>query len=234
MKPLSAEGYNKVRGEIRGAVGPLCDALCMLEASAHPDPAHIAEARTLLWQLQVRQKQATLQRNATLKAERPGFKAASAQSDGSLILRGLAATLSVDRDAEQFTPQALEKAIPGYLACPMVLLAHDPEKVIGNVRSATLTADGVYVEAVVPPPPPGSEPWLVQAFDAIKRGVYRAFSVGGRMTKLRQQIVGMDWMETSVVSIPAQPGALYRVYEKAYAAKGATATQVIGWKGTQP
>jgi len=233
MEPMSAKDYNRRRSEISAAARPLYDTCRLLEASARPDVQQVAEVRKMVWQLEVYRKQATLQRDATLEAARPSFKAAATGSDGSVILRGLAATFAVDRDSEQFTPQALEKAIPGYLKCPMVLLAHDPEKVIGNVRSATLTADGVYVEAVISPPAPGSEPWLIQAFDAIKRGVYRAFSVGGRMTKLRQQIIGMDWFETSIVSVPAQPGALYRVYEKAYGAKGGTPTQVIGWKGTQ-
>lgn len=144
------------------------------------------------------------------------IKSVAAQPDGSLVLQGYASTYSTDRDKEAVAPQALRNAIAKYLTNPMLLFQHSPDQVLGNVTKATVDNVGLWIEAVIPPPATGCGAWLADAFNGIKNGLYHAFSIGGIFDRVKDAIVGMDLMEISVVSIPAQPEALFDVVQKAY------------------
>jgi HK97 family phage prohead protease len=154
------------------------------------------------------------------------FKEVVPQQDGSLVLRGYASTYETDRDREAVTPEALKKAVAQYLANPILLLQHDPDKPIGKITSATVDDKGLFVEALVSPP---VAEWAREAYQKIKDGVFRAFSIGGLFQKLKNAIIGMDLMEISVVSVPANPTALFEVAEKS-AKLGASPADVPGVK----
>ena len=149
------------------------------------------------------------------------IKAVEPQADGSLLLRGYASTWDVDRDREAVQPSAVKAALAGYLSNPVLLWQHNAARIIGRITKAAVDAVGLLVEAVMPPPPSGSEAWHVKAFHDVKHGLYRAFSIGGFFKKdAGDNIIGMDLMEVSVVSVPANPTALFEVVQKAFDLEG--------------
>jgi HK97 family phage prohead protease len=142
--------------------------------------------------------------------------AVASRPDGTLILRGYGSTFFEDRDHDVVTPDALRGAVGKFLENPVLLLQHNPEKVIGRVTSAVVDQVGLLVEAEVPPPPPGSEPWHVKAYSDIRNGLLRAFSIGGWFRRAKNLITSMDLLELSVVSIPSNAAALFQLTTKAY------------------
>lgn len=144
------------------------------------------------------------------------IKSVDPLTDGSLLLRGYASVFTQDRDRETVQPAAIKSALEAYMTNPILLWQHNAERPIGFIRQAFVDAKGLLVDAVVPAPAPGSEPWHVKAFHDLKAGLVRCFSIGGLFKKQASNIVGMDLMEISCVSVPANPSAIFEVVQKAF------------------
>jgi HK97 family phage prohead protease len=141
------------------------------------------------------------------------IKSASVLPDGTLFLRGFASAFERDRDKDIILPRAFEDAKAAYLKNPILLLNHDIHKPIGRITDIQITQKGVLVEAIVPP---AHEPWAVEAYNKIKEGIYRAFSIGGIFKRMKDIVTGMDWAETSVVGVPANASSLFEVVQKSF------------------
>jgi HK97 family phage prohead protease len=157
------------------------------------------------------------------------FKAATIGDDGTLVLRGYASTYELDRDREAVTPQAFTDAVGKYMRNPVLLADHNMGRPIGTIVSAVVDANGLMVEAHVPPPPTGTEPWHVKMYNDIKQGIIRAFSIGGIFKRDGRKIVGMDLCEISAVPIPANPSSLFAVVQKSFQLPAAGQTAEYDW-----
>jgi HK97 family phage major capsid protein len=134
-----------------------------------------------------------------------------------LILKGYVNTWINDRDKEHFERQAFEKSLGTYMLNPVLIVGHDRLKPIGTLMERpVLDHIGVGTKYFVPEPPPGTEPWHVKAYHDLKNRVYRTFSVGGIFGRSKGPgiIDNMDWMETSIVSVPSNTLSVFEVAEQ--------------------
>jgi HK97 family phage prohead protease len=157
------------------------------------------------------------------RAERPGmgqevyldFDIISQKSAGSdLVLEGWASTNAVDREGEAIEIETMD--LDDFKQNPILLYQHDPEKPIGKVTHFRKEQDQdgkwrLWVKAVVH----GSTSLGKEIIRLIKAGVLRAFSVGGKSQKKTRRggvtwLRGMKLLELSIVSIPANPEALFQ------------------------
>jgi len=149
-----------------------------------------------------------------------GLKAVNVEEgdDGTLYIEGLAADFETDRDAEAFEPGAFQRGLDAYMANPVLMHVHRPDEQLGQVTEATLGAKGLHVKGEIPRPPDGT--WAAHAYNLIKRGMMRGFSVGGafkrHMTPDGPRIFEVDLQEISVAPIPVNPRTLYGVAGKAF------------------
>lgn len=158
------------------------------------------------------------------------------EESGDLLLEGYASTYVEDRDMESIERGAFDESAPDYLAKnPMLLYQHNPDWPIGVIQEATSDDVGIKVAALVTRPASGELPILVTAYEKTRRGVLRTFSVGGFFWReLRGDfedpeivVTKVEWLETSIVSIPANPDSLFRATMKAYVA-GAVDVTITG------
>lgn len=111
---------------------------------------------------------------------------------------GYAQTEEKATDGLILTNEAMRKAIDSYFKeGPALRSMH--QIATGIVKSAEVNEKGTFISARVVDP----MEWL-----KVKEGVYRGFSVAGRITSMDgEKITGFDWIETSLVDRPADPGA---------------------------
>ena len=94
---------------------------------------------------------------------------------------------------------AMEDATPDYMKWANVRYMHDPQRAIGNVLECEWVPEGCrqLMEVVED-----------AAWEQVKRGVLKGGSVGVRPLVTRgSDVVKLDWIETSLVDRPADPGA---------------------------
>ncbi len=172
------------------------------------------------------------------------FTAKASVQKGDLVLKGYASTFgNEDRDGEVMDPHAFDDTLQKYLDLnPIILWGHDRTKVLGTMTKAKVDDVGLQVEVVIPKPVAGMSQWKFDAYNDIKRGVVRMFSVGGQMDREivwatnsageidygvppKIMIKRVDLYETSVVPIPANPLSMYDAAVKS--AKGAGVGPVV-------
>src|SRR5437588_5908482 len=104
---------------------------------------------------------------------------------GTLRLSGYASTWTLDRDGEKVAPDAYDGSFDAYLSNnPILLYQHNPDWPIGRVDRGKIDKDvGLAVSATVPKPAEGEIPQVVTAYNKIKHGHLRTFSVGGFFEK---------------------------------------------------
>lgn len=153
-----------------------------------------------------------------MKHERATFKAilsteATVEDNGDhLIVRGRAADFTgLDRDGEIFEPGSFDRAVKAYMASnPVLLHHHKPDKQLGDVIDYSLSPDGLDIKAKIPKP--AHDPILKEAYDKIRDGYTRGFSVGGaffrRLGKLGHRIFDVDLQEISMTPLPVNPRTL--------------------------
>jgi HK97 family phage prohead protease len=124
----------------------------------------------------------------------------------ALVVSGFAATFDLDRQGDVFEPWALDKALQTYMATnPVVLFAHDKKRPpIGKVIDARIDRQrGLWVKALLPRPAAGT--WAAGVWEAVKQGLLKAFSVGGRWFRLPadgySRIIGADLHEISLAPV---------------------------------
>lgn len=107
-------------------------------------------------------------------------------ADGTLTISGIASNWAEDREGDVMDPRAFDKALRRYLTVnPILLYMHRLNFPMGQVTRAEVRPDGLFVEAQIPRPPRSTEAYRI--YDLVKRGIVRAFSVGG---KAKRVVVG--------------------------------------------
>lgn len=143
-----------------------------------------------------------------------------ARQAGDLILRGYASTWVEDRDGEYVDPGAFDKSLPLYLEKnPIILWQHDQKMPIAKTTKAFVDDNGLVIEVHMEKPDAKQPDWLHHAYQSIKSGVVRTFSIGGFFEREfvmgRAVIKQIELMEVSVVSIPSNPDSIFEAASKA-------------------
>ena len=131
------------------------------------------------------------------------IKKTISNADGTLIVSGIASSESVDSDGEIILSKAISDAIPDYMRFGAVREMHD-NKACGTALSMMVVNDKTMFEALVVDP---------IAVMKINTGVYKGFSIGGKITKRNDMnkniIEGLKLVEVSLVDRPANPESIF-------------------------
>ncbi len=122
---------------------------------------------------------------------------------------GYASTDGVDDQGETVTRAALSAAFDDYMRFANIREMHQPSAV-GVATEATIDDRGLYVGAKIVDD---------DAWRKVVAGVYKGFSIGGRVTARdpadRHTITGLSLTEISVVDRPANPEAVFDCWKLA-------------------
>jgi HK97 family phage prohead protease len=106
------------------------------------------------------------------------------RADGGVMLRGYLSDFEPDFVNDYFAPDALRKGLTEALARGWpVLLNHDWRQPVGRVTNAFVDDKGLFIEAEIPPPEPGT--YAAQFLRLVKAGAINAWSIGGRWVRER-------------------------------------------------
>lgn len=120
------------------------------------------------------------------------------------MVYGYASTPQLDSDGEVVEVSAIERALPEYMKFPTIREMHQP-KVAGTTVEASIDNKGLFIGAKVV----SDEAWKL-----VKEGVYRGFSIGGKVRqKVRNYIKDLDLTEISLVDVPANKGAVITLWK---------------------
>ena len=138
--------------------------------------------------------------------------------DEQRMVYGYATTEALDAQGEIIKREAIEAALPHYMRFANIREMHQLSAV-GVAKEAEFDEKGLYLKAKVV----DDEAWA-----KVKEGVYKGFSIGGRVTERdrldKKLITGVELNEISLVDRPANPEALidaYKVWGEAAAKIGA-------------
>lgn len=131
------------------------------------------------------------------------------QDDGTLKVWGWASSEAVDSEGEVITADAMKGAIPEYMKFGAVREMHDAKKAAGTAIEATVNDEGkTWFGAHVVDP---------VAVKKCETGVYKGFSIGGRVTARdevnKNTITGLNLVEVSLVDRPANPESVFEVFK---------------------
>lgn len=130
------------------------------------------------------------------------------QSDGERWIEGYATTAQEDRQGDIVEPKGAQFALP----IPL-LFQHKHDEPIGAVTHATVSEKGIRIRARLSIGVAKAE----EVWTLVKDGVLTAVSIGFRVLDHKPhgnrgaRITSWEWLECSVVSVPANPGALISV-----------------------
>jgi hypothetical protein len=147
------------------------------------------------------------------------------QDDGTVCVYGIATSEAVDDQGEIVRADAMRAAIPEYMRFPALREMHQLSAA-GTTLEAEVCDDGTtrIVAHVVDP----------VAVAKVKNGVYRGFSIGGRVLQREagnpKTITGLMLNEISLVDRPANPEAVFDCWKAALAADA----PLEGAEGTGP
>jgi HK97 family phage prohead protease len=106
---------------------------------------------------------------------------------------------------------------------PILLYFHRYGMPMGKVTRARVDHEGLHVTAELPRPEPGTE--AANIWNLVKRGIIRAFSVGGHPTRTVingvKTIVDWDIREISICPVGVNAGCLFTLTEQVGKAFGA-------------
>jgi phage head maturation protease len=132
-----------------------------------------------------------------------------AQDDGTIKVWGYASSGSVDSDGETITADAMKAALPGYMAFGAVREMHDSKKAAGTAIEARVEDDGRTFF--------GAHVVDSEAVKKVTAGVYKGFSIGGKVTsrdELNKSVIkGLNLVEVSLVDRPANPDAVFTMFK---------------------
>lgn len=139
------------------------------------------------------------------------FKIAKVDSDQQMVY-GYASTSDLDSDGEVIKVDALAKALPEYLQFPTIREMHEP-RAIGTTKEASVDKKGLYI---------GAKIVNKEAWNLVKEGVYKAFSIGGDVIKRVGNVIQeLDLIEISLVDVPANKHATIEVWKRGKVSKDA-------------
>lgn len=131
------------------------------------------------------------------------IKKTIANDDGTLIVSGVASSESIDSDGEVILSSAIAEAIPEYMKFGAVREMHN-NSACGTALSMMVINDKTMFEALVVDP---------IAVKKINLGVYKGFSIGGKITRrnpVNNNIIeGLKLVEVSLVDRPANPESVF-------------------------
>lgn len=151
----------------------------------------------------------------------------SAEPNETQLYVGVAASEDVDRLMERVNLKGLRN-LTEYLENPILLYNHNPNEPIGRIESVEITDDKIVVAFRF-----ASTPKAQEIKTLVDEGILRALSIGFVSYKQRLEdgvLVHDDWawVETSIVSLPANPKALIMKELETKAAKSGT-TPFADW-----
>lgn len=128
--------------------------------------------------------------------------------DGTIKVWGYASTEVKDSDDEIIQAEAMKAALPDYMKFGAVREMHQA-KAAGTAIEAKVEDDGrTYFGAHVVDS---------EAVKKVKAGVYKGFSIGGKVTKRDEMnksiITGINLVEISLVDRPANPEAVFTMFK---------------------
>jgi HK97 family phage prohead protease len=130
------------------------------------------------------------------------YAAITKLDDEHRVVTGYASTEALDCQGEIVKREALAAALPDYLKYANIREMHGLSAV-GVAHQAQIDDKGLYLTANIVDP---------LAWHKVKAGVYKGFSIGGRVTARDEQnphmITGLDLNEISLVDRPANPEAM--------------------------
>lgn len=128
--------------------------------------------------------------------------------DGTIKVYGYASSEAVDSDGETITAEAMKAAIPDYMKFGAVREMHQP-KAAGTAIEISVQDDGRTWF--------GAHVVDAEAVKKVKSGVYKGFSIGGKVTErdnLKKTVIkGLNLIEVSLVDRPANPEAVMTMYK---------------------
>jgi phage head maturation protease len=128
--------------------------------------------------------------------------------DGTIKVWGYASSEVTDSDGEVIQANAIKAALPDYMKFGAVREMHQA-KAAGTAIEAKVEDDGRTFF--------GAHVVDSEAVKKVKAGVYKGFSVGGKVTKRDEMnkslITGINLVEISLVDRPANPEAVFTMYK---------------------
>lgn len=153
-----------------------------------------------------------------------------AAGDGTVKVYGYASSEAVDSDGEVIRAAAIKAALPDYLKFGAVREMHQP-KAAGTAILAEVQGDGRLWF--------GAHVVDGEAIKKVNAGVYKGFSIGGRVTARdaanKAIITGLSLVEISLVDRPANPQAVFSCvkFDEASAGEEGEAVAKAGRRNSQ-
>ncbi len=121
------------------------------------------------------------------------------------MVYGWASTPSLDSQGEIVSVESLQKALPDYMKFPAVREMHS-SKAAGVTKEAKTTPDGLFI---------GAKIVSDEAWNFVKEGVYRGFSIGGKIKKKVDNVIqSLDLTEISLVDVPADRNSVFTLVKR--------------------
>lgn len=131
----------------------------------------------------------------------------SKRDDEQRMVWGYASTESTDSQGEIIKSSAIESALADYMKFGNIRVMHQPIAV-GVAKEAEMTEKGLFIGAKIVDD---------DAWNKVKEGVYKGFSIGGsctgRDTVNKKIITGVRLSEISLVDRPANPDAVFEIWK---------------------
>lgn len=143
-----------------------------------------------------------------LPAFKPIFAEICKIDDEQHMVFGWASTDKRDSQGEIITRDAIANALPDYMRFANIREMHTPSAV-GLAKEVNVTDKGLWL---------GAKVYDERAWVKVKSGVYKGYSVGGRVTQRDPDdstiITAMELTEISLVDRPANPEALFEMFKR--------------------
>ena len=133
------------------------------------------------------------------------------EEDGSVMIRGMASTVDIDRAGDVIASEAWTKGgLDNFLKNPIILFNHDYDRPIGRAINLSVTDRGLEMQAKISKSAPAN------VCELVKEGILGAFSVGFRVKDADYiketdglRIKDAELFEVSVVSVPCNQTATF-------------------------
>jgi phage head maturation protease len=120
------------------------------------------------------------------------------------LVYGYASTTTLDNQGERVSKAALEEALPEYMRFANIREMHQ-NSAVGVAQEAAIDDQGLYLCAKVVDS---------QAWEKVKEGVYKGFSIGGKkLEKVDDEVTKLRLTEISLVDRPANPECVFDVFK---------------------
>ena len=184
----------------------------------------LGQASELLGEVQRRQRVSEAEEfDGRIYAEIDGVVGGKgANGEEGLMIEGIAAHWSQDREDQSFDRGAFDRGIANFMKNPVLAYSHSKplfDSAYSDGKSSEYIQLGVVKELKKDPirglvmrawvrKPPEDEPFLMHVYNQIKNGEMRGLSVGGKFRALLNKIVDVDLQEISIAPKPINQNTL--------------------------